>query len=1094
MHSVILQKKSVILMFKTTKKSLAKGNRDSFAFQVMLQTGFLSVSFFLLMLHVTAQAPAKKISFSFADTPLREVFGAIEKQSGFRINYSIPEINDAARISVTVKDATIRESLKATLRNTGYLYTIDGTIVLIKPQPKPSAAVTNAPGLVSGSVIDEESGEPVADVSIRVGSKGTTTSVDGTFSVSLPKGHYEAEISAVGYGKKTITDIDVKDNQVFELNATLKREKGSLETVVVKASARRESVAALYSRQKNFAAISDGISAEQIQRTPDKNLGESLKRISGLATLENKYVVIRGMSERYNQAMLNGQIMPSTELNRKNFSYDMIPTSMIDNVAVYKSVTPDLSAEFGGGLVHVVTRDIPSQDFNAISIGGGYNDRTTGKSFHTLKLEGKEYLGSIPDHRKLFGKSDWKNKQQALDHYDSKGKQPEAFGNNWAVSQMNAQPSKNFSLSLGRSYYLKNDKRFGFVASMSYRNTIQTQDVISGRNGFDAKMQDGVMDSIGLQGKQYGFITNIGILAGAGYSGKKFKLGVQNFYTRVLDQQLLTGVGRHVDNSNNTFSLGFFDNTQHSTLWQTQLKGEHLIGSKGMKLNWMGSYIDLDRQRPDNHALWAEYLNDPEGLTKDSKFNIYNIKDPKGPGGATAGDGTTGVLRSWSKVKEKNYSWDVSLQLPFNLGKTRNSFKAGTSGWYKHRSFYVIRATMGADDGGVYPFIGNLFTPEYDLKAAVVPFGDQDEKKVPLYAAYGMFDNRIGSKLRLVWGLRAEYFNMDKVNERLKELEELYPGKDPSSLYNREKKWQFFPSANLTWSLTQQMNLRLAYSKSIIRPDLRDMSFFQEFDYELGGMYLGGFVRSTILNNFDFRYEWFPGAGEIMSVSLFYKNFKYPMEIYQQSGNRVFELKNNYDAKNYGIELEVRKSLAFTGLPVLKNIILYGNFTYMDAKVRQMNESATLNLAQDSIITKREIFPEEKRPLSGQSNYTYNAGIFYDNKFAGLSLTYNRTTNRVFRPALRYFESYFERPIESLDFQLTGYFLKRRLEAKLNISNLLDSYGVIYAKDMGKNDIERAEKNDLPNSAYFFNKNGNDIINLITKPGRTYSITLNYNF
>ena len=1082
-------------MFKIIKSSLERGKGRSFAPDQLIQSGLMSTVFLLLIFQAAAQVPAKKISISFSNTALKEVLVAIEKQSGYRINYTIPDVNEATRINVNIKDASIGETLKATLRNTNYQYIIDGTLVIIKPQPKPAAAAVSvpAPGLVSGKVIDEENGEPIADVSIRIGKKGTTTAIDGRFTISLSKGKYEAEISAVGYGKKEITDIEVKEHQNFDLNVTLKREKGSLESVVVKASARKESVASLYTRQKNFAAISDGISAEQILRTPDQNLGETLKRISGLATVENKYVVIRGMSERYNQAMLNGQIMPSTELNRKNFSYDMIPTNMIDNVAVYKSITPDQSAEFGGGLVQVATKDIPSQNFNSITVGGGYNDRTTGESFHTLKLEGREYLGAISNHRKLFGKSDWKNKNDVLAYYESKGKEPITFGNNWAVHQMNAQPSQNYSLSVGRAYLLKNEKKIGFVASVNYRNTLQTQDVISGRNGFDAKMESGIMDSIGLNGKQYGFTTNIGVLAGAGFSGKKFRIGWQNFYTRVLDQQLLTGIGRHADNSTE-LSMGFFDNTQQSTLLQSQLKGEHLIGSKGIKLNWMGSYIHLDRQRPDNHALWAEFLHHPNGLSKGAAFNIYNIIGATGPAGSTAGDGTTGVLRSWSKVKEKNYAWDLSLHVPFNWNSTKNTFKAGTSGWYKHRSFYVIRATMGANDAGVYPFIGNLFTPEHDLKATIVPFGDDDEKKVPLYAGYGMFDNRIGTRLRLVWGVRAEFFDMDKVNDQLRSLEDLYPDADPGALYNREKKWQFFPSANLTYSLTPKMNFRLAYSKSIIRPDLRDLSFFREFDYELGGMYIGGFVRSTLLHNYDFRYEWFPGAGEILSASLFYKNFNYPMEIYQQSGNKIFELKNNYDAKNYGIELEARKSLAFTGVPVIRNIILYGNFTYMDAKVRQMNESASMNTAQDSIIVKREVLKEEKRPLSGQSNYTYNAGIYYDNKYAGVSLTYNRTTNRVFRPALRYFESYFEKPVEALDFQLTGYFLKRKLEARLNISNLLDSYSVIYQKDMGQNDIEKAEKNELPNSAYFFDKNGSDIINLISKPGRTYSITLNYNF
>ena len=217
------------------------------------------------------------------------------------------------------------------------------------------------------------------------------------------------------------------------------------------------------------------------------------------------------------------------------------------------------------------------------------------------------------------------------------------------------------------------------------------------------------------------------------------------------------------------------------------------------------------------------------------------------------------------------------------------------------------------------------------------------------------------------------------------------------------------------------------------------------------------------------------------------------MEIYQQPGNRVFDLKNNYDSKNYGLEVEVRKSLSFIDLPVIRNITVYGNFTYMDARVRQMLESVTLNAAADSIQIKREILQEEKRPLSGQSNYMYNAGLFYDSKYLDLSVTYNYVTNRVFRPSLRYLESLFERPVKAMDLQLTGHFYKRKIEARFTISNLLNSYSVIYQKQLTAEEVRLGLENKLPASAYFY-KDGNDLINYIAKPGRTYGLTINYNF
>lgn len=946
-------------------------------------------------------------------------------------------------------------------------------------------------GRVTGKVVDNKN-EPLPGVTIQVaGGQGAVTNVDGTYELQLEPGTYTLTFSYVSYETRKVTEVVVTEKGVTPLNISLKSNSAQLKAVTVTASYKRASVEGLYALQKNNAAITDGISAEQISRTPDKNIGEVLKRVSGLSTMDNKYVVVRGLSERYNQAVLNGQIMPSTELNRKNFSFDVIPSNIVENVTVVKTITPDRSAEFGGGLVEVNTLDIPADNFLNISVGGSMNDKTTGKDFLSLKLEGKEYFGQVADHRKLLGRLDWKNENDIHTKFLEAGKEASAFGNNWGLYQFKAQPSQNYQVSVGRVMPGKHNDQFGLVASAGYRNTLATQDVRMSRDGFLSQEND----FAAFTGKRYGFTTNLGGLLGLGYRNERSRIGFQSLYLRTLDQQLIIGSGANVTRG---YALGYYDLTSQTSLWQNQLKGEHTIGNRGIKLRWTGSYLRLDRRKPDNHQVTTEYVKSDSGA-----LNEYSIL------AANSNGISTGALRWWSRAMENNYTWDASVAVPFQFNAGRaavsNTFKAGYSGWSKDRLFYVINTGTTFDNHNGYPQpLAQAFTPANDVGFIYSQFNDDFHRTATLHAVYGMMDDKIGDKLRLVWGVRAEYYNLNKVNAGLDSLERWINQTrgggdidkyDFSEMRNREPNWNIFPSANLTYSLTPAMNLRLAYAKSIIRPDLRELSFFREYDFELGGAYVSELVKSTIAHHVDFRYEWYPGPGELLSFSLFYKKFDYPMEIYadEQSGG-IFELRNNKNAKNYGLEIELRKSLAFTKVPVLQNITLYGNFTALDARVTPMtvNYNGVAPNNPYKVIPNEQVLPEEKRPQTGASNYIINAGLYYDIKPVSFSLVYNYVSNRMFRPDKSYQFSLFERPLEALDAQLAIRFLKQRGEVRINVGNILNSFSVVYQNRYDDAAINDGKKD--PSTKDLLYRKGKDIVDYEARPGRTYSTTISYKF
>src|SRR5690606_2453323 len=216
--------------------------------------------------------------------------------------------------------------------------------------------------------------QPLPGVTIRVqGGKGTVTQVDGTYDLELEPGKYVIEFSFISYNTRRVTEVEVTAKGVTPLNIAMTPAASALKEVVVTANYRKASVEGLYALQKNNAAISDGISAEQIRVTPDNNAAQVLKRVSGLTVQEEKYVTVRGLSERYNTVLLNGSMLPSTEPNRRNFAFDIIPSGLIDNIVIHKTATQDFSSEFAGGLVQVYTKDIPVESYYNITLGTGIN-------------------------------------------------------------------------------------------------------------------------------------------------------------------------------------------------------------------------------------------------------------------------------------------------------------------------------------------------------------------------------------------------------------------------------------------------------------------------------------------------------------------------------------------------------------------------------------------------------------------------------------------------------------------------------------------------------------------------------------------------
>ena len=343
--------------------------------------------------------------------------------------------------------------------------------------------------ILKGTILDEKTGKtmPGVDVNILNTKYAISTDFDGNFIFSeVPVGTYEVQIATSSYQTKIISEVVVKADDATVLTVSLEETKNVLkEVVITRTRAKVESVKSLLLQQKNSVSVSDGISAESIKRTPDKSTSDVLKRISGASIQDNKFVIVRGLNDRYNANYLNGAPLPSSESDRKAFSFDIFPSNMIDNLVITKTATPDLTGEFAGGVIQITTKNIPDQNFQSISYGNGYNSLATGQTQRYYEGGKTDWLGIDDGTRALPSSIPSTKDFQKLSLRD-RIPFAKAVSSEWGLKNKNFSPNLSFQYSIGKRYEI-GEKTLGIIASVSYNKS----------NSFDQTLRNGYED-VGL--------------------------------------------------------------------------------------------------------------------------------------------------------------------------------------------------------------------------------------------------------------------------------------------------------------------------------------------------------------------------------------------------------------------------------------------------------------------------------------------------------------------------------------------------------------------------------------------------------------------
>ncbi len=926
---------------------------------------------------------------------------------------------------------------------------------------------------IKGTIIDEKTGQtvPGATITVKGTNKSDVSDSEGNFLIRINAGNYSVKVTCFSFSPKEVTDITVVKDDVNFISVSLASKANQLDDVVIKSTkAKQESVKGLLTMQKNSANVSDGISSETIKRTPDKNTSDVLKRISGASIQDNRFVIIRGLNDRYNFALINGAPLPSSEPDRKAFSFDIFPSNMLDNIMITKTASPDLPGEFAGGVVQINTKSVPDKDFQSITVGSSYNTVTTFKNSRTYKGSGTDWLGydngtralpsSIPSTSVMQANSSPENVQIA-----------KSFQSDWEIKDSKFKPNTSFQYAIGKHYEIGN-KKMGMLFSLSHNITNNFNEVT--RNNVDSpgNLRGGFLD------KNY----NQQVLTGAiGNLSLKFNENNTITFKNIMS---LNSTDLVVERSGNpdfanlsliTKNVRWFTSNK---IYSSQLNGDHYFTKSKIKLNWNVNYSNIARSIPNlRRNTYSTNLN-----PNDADYN-----QPRASFG-DGGDENAGAM-FYSENKESINGGKIDVSKKFNIGENSiNEIKVGgfvqnrNRNFYSRRFFYVKSINYNSStieflpDSSIFS-TSNMSDTGLTIKETTTD-KDSYNANSKLNAAYVMMDNRY-NKFRLVWGVRLEDY-----------IQTLSTKFENTEINNKQQ--DILPSANLIFAINKEQNLRLSYSKTLNRPEFRELAPFSFYDFTTQFVTQGSIdLKIAKIENLDIRYEIYPGKGQLFSVSYFRKKFTNPIEL-KYTPNKQLSYFNADTAINSGIEFEFRSLLSsiikLEGASILDDITLFSNIAIIKSKV--------------DISSFNEI--EKSRPMQGQSPYVFNAGAQYLNKENGwaISANANRVGNRIAISGNDSNPSIWEKARTFIDMQFSKSFKDNKFEVKLNIQNILAQDLIFYQNNTPpktvNNDPAIVSLTNIIFTGDSHNDNGykagvDDAI-WITKFGRTFSLSATYNF
>ena len=914
---------------------------------------------------------------------------------------------------------------------------------------------------IKGVVIDQKSKETLIGAVVTVDGTNVKaiTNIDGNFQIDgLDKEKkYTLYINYVGYKTQKIDGVQAKDaDQVIALQP----DEQQLKEVTVTAVERRNTDAAMIQVAKNSPVIVSNVSAQEISRTQDTNAGEVIRRVPGVSLIDDKFVMVRGLSQRYNNVWVNGGAVPSSEADSRAFSFDIIPSSQIDNLTIVKSPTAEYPADYSGGFIIVNTKEIPAENSFNIAVGGNWNTSSAFQNFSYSKGSGTDFLGFDNGLRSLNG-----GIHAALNPQLNANGIPvgdyatsllgNGLNNDWLVKNRKPLGDLKLAASLNQRWML-GGRTLGMLAALNYTNEYRTYEnmennlygIYDAANDKPNYLRHSVDD-------QYNNNVRLGAMLNFTFLSKdgNHKYQLKNIFNQLATSRYTWREGVSAQ-SNLERSAEYYYRSR--TTYNGQLTGKHTFTSDA--LDWSIGYAYANRHLPDRRR----YLID-DAL----ESGVYAL--------STGND----ISREWTQLDEHILSLGVNDKHHFKFGNFEPNLQVGAYGEYRSREYQTRNFIYNwnvSDNNMPSDFrhsdIPTLLSSEANMGYDKLYLLEEKQMRNnyrghnTLGAGYLALSLPFG-KLGIHAGVRFEHNDMELISNSRD-----YEKSESSRHYKTD---DVFPSLNTTYKISDQHQVRLSYGRSINRPEFREVSSSVYYDFDLASNVQGNTeLKNCYVDNLDLRYEWYPSRGELISLAVFYKHFDSPIEwTYTVAGGTdlIYSYKNAKSANNYGVELDIRKNLGFIGL---KDFSWSFNGALIKSKV-QFEKGAK----------------EEDRPMQGQSPYLINTGIFYKNAplKMDIALLYNRIGKRIIGVGRsegstgddsnsRVPHSY-EMPRNTIDFSLAKKF-GEHLELKLNVRDLLAEK--IYYKQFADVTYSDGSKKEVEEIARCY------------KPGRNIGLQAIYKF
>lgn len=925
-------------------------------------------------------------------------------------------------------------------------------------------------GSIEGTIFDKKTRETLvgAQVILEGTTIGAVTNFDGHFIIdNIKPGTYNVRVSYISYNPIIIEKISVVANKKTQVNIDMEEATISIGDITVTASRRKGSDVSIINAIKSSLISSNGISNQQIQRSQDRDASEVVKRVPGVTIVDDRFVIVRGLGQRYNSVWLNNASAPSSEADSRAFSFDIVPSSMIENMMIFKTPAPELPGDFSGGFIKLSTKDVPEKNSYSFSLSTSMSPETAFSDFYKYKGGNKDWLGVDDGTRKLPASFPENLKDVGANDQVLLGRM---LNKNWDASPSTAMPDLRLSYNMAHRFTI-NKIILGEVTALTYSN-VKSNDEVENNNfgvyrfdidkpGYDFSFTDNVYKNTAKLSLMHNW---------SAFLGKGHKIEFRNLFNHVgyTKTTLRRGTEFYSNSKIKSYEYGFMSRNTY----MGQLSGTHSFHENKTKIEWIIGYSKAVRDEPDLKRLKLT-LNENK---TDPNYGKYYMVFPANPLTANAG-------RVYMDLSENLYSAVSNLEHTFKLFSINPTLKVGLYAEKKEREFharklgYVKSNSTSYDTKIGYLPLDQMFNDENINATTGIKLAEETSKSDSYTGKNDQMDGYVGfllpftKKLSVYAGVRGEN-NKQVIESYDRFLQPITIDID---------KFDILPSVNAVYNFNDDNLFRIAYGKSLNRPEFREIAPFPFYDFENNAVYSGNpKLQNASVNNGEIRFEHYPSKNEILSVGVFYKKFHNPIEVkYLQTGSGLeYTYQNADQALNYGVEAELRKNLGTTGFLEKLNVVLNG----------------ALIKSEISFANK---ITEKTRPMAGQSPYILNAGLFYsDDEKSKLmvNLLYNVIGKRIHivgSPQQNSWEDIpdvYEMPRNLIDLVISKKFGKY-LELKLSVKDLLNE-SIVFKQNINTT-VDMSHYNGGTSNIKAFNR---DQVLRSFKPGSSFSLEVGMRF